>query len=88
MIAESVIVRSAEGLHARPAAEFVKLASLPGHTVVLSKGDSPKIRGDSILALLSLGVKSGQKLTIEVTGPDEKTLIQSLISIVSGTDSH
>jgi len=37
---------------------------------------------------LSLGVKSGEKLTIEVNGPDEKTLIQSLISIVSGANSR
>jgi phosphocarrier protein HPr len=88
VVSESVIVKSAEGLHARPASEFVRLASLPGHTVFLSKGTSAKVRGDSILGLLSLGVKSGEKLTIEVNGPDEKTLIQSLISIVSGANSR
>jgi phosphotransferase system HPr-like phosphotransfer protein len=40
------------------------------------------------LSLLSLGVKQGEKLTIEVTGPDEVSLLQSLISVVSGQNNR
>lgn len=84
MVKETVTIRSAEGLHARPAAEFVRVAATPGHTVMIAKASGPKVRGDSILSLLSLGVKQGERLTIEVSGEAEDSLMQSLISIVSG----
>ena len=84
MVRETVTIVGSEGLHARPAAEFVRVAALPGHSVMISKGQGPKVRGDSILSLLSLGVKQGERLTIEVSGADEDSLIQSLISVVSG----
>jgi phosphotransferase system HPr (HPr) family protein len=56
--------------------------------VMIAKGDGPKVRGDSILSLLSLGIKQGEKLSIEVTGPDEDSLIQSLITVVSGPNNR
>ena len=87
MVKQTVTIKSAEGLHARPAADFVRMAAAPGHTVLISKGQSAKVRGDSILSLLSLGVKQGEKLTIEVAGPDEDSLLQSLITVVSGSNN-
>jgi phosphocarrier protein HPr len=86
VVSETVTIKSAEGLHARPAAEFVRIAAAQGHNVMIAKGNGARVRGDSILSLLSLGVKHGEKLTIEVTGPDENSLIQSLITVV--TDSN
>ena len=88
MLKQTVIIKSAEGLHARPASEFVRVAATAGHMVMISKGDGPKLRGDSILSLLSLGIKQGEKLSIEVSGPDEDSLIQSLISVVSGSNNR
>ena len=88
MVKQTVVIKSAEGLHARPASEFVRVAATDGHMVMISKGDSPKVRGDSILSLLSLGIKQGERLSIEVTGPDEDSLIQSLITVVSGPNNR
>lgn len=88
MVRDSITIKTAEGLHARPAAEFARLAATPGHSVLINKPTGIQVRGDSILSLLSLGVKEGEKLTIQVTGPDEKTLLQSLISIVSGSKNR
>ena len=88
MVKETISIKAAEGLHARPAAEFVRIAATAGHTVLISKSNGAKVRGDSILSLLSLGVKHGEKLTIEVTGPDEDSLIQSLITVVSGPNNR
>ena len=88
MVSETVTIRSAEGLHARPAAEFVRIAAAEGHSVMIAKGNGARVRGDSILSLLSLGVKHGEKLTIEVTGPDENSLIQSLITVVTGSNNR
>ena len=88
MVKETISIKAAEGLHARPAAEFVRIAATTGHTVLINKSNGAKVRGDSILSLLSLGVKHGEKLTIEVTGPDEDSLIQSLITVVSGPNNR
>jgi phosphotransferase system HPr (HPr) family protein len=84
VVRETITIKTAEGLHARPAAEFVRIAATQGHSVLIAKSNGSKVRGDSILSLLSLGVKQGERLTIEVTGPDESALIQSLIAVVSG----
>lgn len=88
MVKETITIKTAEGLHARPAAEFVRIAASAEHSVMISKSNGTKVRGDSILSLLSLGVKQGEKLTIEVTGPDEDSLIQSLITVVSGANNR
>ena len=88
MVKETITIKTAEGLHARPAAEFVRIAASAEHSVMISKSNGAKVRGDSILSLLSLGVKQGEKLTIEVTGPDEDSLIQSLITVVSGGNNR
>jgi len=88
VVKQTVVIKSAEGLHARPASEFVRVAATDGHMVMISKGDGPKVRGDSILSLLSLGIKQGERLSIEVTGPDEDSLIQSLITVVSGPNNR
>jgi phosphocarrier protein HPr len=88
MVKSTVSIKTPEGLHARPAAEFARLAATAGHTVLISKSEGPKVRGDSILSLLSLGVKQGEKLSIEVSGPDEESLLQSLITVVSGANNR
>jgi len=85
---QTITIKSAEGLHARPASEFVRVSTQAGHTVMIAKGDGPRVRGDSILSLLSLGVKQGEKLVIEVSGPEEDSLIQSLISVVLGANNR
>lgn len=88
MLKETITIKALEGLHARPASEFARIAATTGHTVMISKSNGAKVRGDSILSLLSLGVKQGEKLTIEVTGPDEISLLQGLIAVVSGQNNR
>lgn len=85
MLRESVKVTTTEGLHARPAAEFARLAQTPGHSVLVCKPGGQPGRGDSILTIMSLGAKSGEQIVIEVSGPDEESLLQSLKSVVSGS---
>lgn len=78
------IVGPEVGLHARPAADFVRLASLSNHGVTVSNRLGKKADGSSILAILSLGAKHGEELTIEVVGPDEDNVLDGLIRVVSG----
>lgn len=87
MVRGTCIVEAAVGLHARPAADFVRMATLSKHTVTISNRMGKKASGISILAVLSLGAKHGEELTIEVDGPDEEVVLQALIRVVSGDKS-
>ena len=84
MAKKTCIVGPEVGLHARPAADFVRLASLSNHNVTVSNRLGKKADGSSILAILSLGAKHGEELTIEVVGPDEGNVLDGLIRVVSG----
>jgi len=84
MVRGRVNVGPEVGLHARPAADFVKLATTSGHAVQITNKHGKKAIGTSILAVLSLGAKHGEELVIEVDGPDEENVLESLTRIVSG----
>ena len=84
MVKGTVTVGPEVGLHARPAADFVRVATLSGHKVYLVNRSGKKAVGTSILGVLSLGAKHGEELVIEVDGPDESVVLESLVRIVSG----
>ncbi len=79
-----VRVQAEVGLHARPAAEFVKAVAASGHLVHISNRTGKKVLGTSILGILSLGVKHGEEITIEVSGLNEDDVLKALIEVVSG----
>ncbi|MGV2482095.1 UNVERIFIED_CONTAM: HPr family phosphocarrier protein, partial [Salmonella enterica subsp. enterica serovar Weltevreden] len=56
MADRTLAVASAHGLHARPAALFVKSVTDSGHTVQLTKGERT-INAASILGVVSLGIE-------------------------------
>lgn len=60
------------GLHARPAGMLAKKAAEFKSTVTVVKGEkSAETR--RIMALMGLGVKSGDTITLRVEGDDEQT---------------
>lgn len=59
-----------EGIHARPAGQFVKAcASYPCNITVEKDGKAVNAKG--ILGIMSLGVKQGQEITVKVDGEKE-----------------
>ena len=83
MVKATVSVTAEVGLHARPAADFVRAATLSNHEVFVINRMGKRASGLSILAILSLGAKKGEELVIEVSGPDEDVVLSSLILVVS-----
>jgi len=69
MIIRDLIVANRVGIHARPAAMFVKIASRYDCDIFLEK-DGEKINGKSIMGLLMLAAGPGSKLRMEVNGKD------------------
>jgi phosphocarrier protein len=69
MIKRELVVANKVGIHARPAAMFVKIASRYACDIFLEK-DGERINGKSIMGLLMLAAGPGSKLTLEVSGRD------------------
>lgn len=65
-VSRTVTLRNRDGLHARPAADFVKLASTFDADVTVNGRDA-----DSLLGIMSLGLTRGA--TVEISGPDESS---------------
>lgn len=82
MASTTVRITPAEGLHARPAAEFARLSMKSGHRVSVGKVDSKMANGASILEILTLGLKQGDVAFIEVVGPDEQNLLAELVALL------
>lgn len=83
MVKGTVTVGAQVGLHARPAADFVRAATLSNHEVFVVNRLGKRASGSSILAILALGAKQGEELVIEVSGPDEVAVLESLSHVVS-----
>ncbi|MTI46595.1 HPr family phosphocarrier protein [Sporosalibacterium faouarense] len=69
------------GLHARPASMFVKEANKFSSEINIIK-EGNKYNAKSIMSILSMGAKCGDKIIIEAEGYDEKESIQSLKGLI------
>jgi phosphotransferase system HPr (HPr) family protein len=69
------------GLHARPAAEFVRCAGRFRSEIFLVKGDS-RFSASSILEVLMADLDQGQTATIEATGRDADEAVGVLAELV------
>ena len=70
------------GLHARPAAEFVKLANRFSSEVWVSKDDL-QVSGKSIMGVMMLAAEYGSLITIRSVGEDSADAIDALCQLVS-----
>jgi phosphotransferase system HPr (HPr) family protein len=74
-----------EGLHARPAALFAKAAGdLPVDVTVtnLETGQGPA-DADSMMELMTLGVRLGNRVRLSATGPGARTALESLAALIA-----
>ncbi len=77
MTEREVVLVGKHGLHARPAAEFVKLASRFRSDIELSKGDMT-VDGKSIMGVMMLAAECGSPLKLRAKGPDETEAVAAL----------
>ena len=76
-----VLIRHEAGLHARPAAQFVKLAKqFSSNITISSKGKT--VSAKSMVLLLTLGVNKDSEIEIAANGEDEKQAVSSLVSLI------
>ncbi len=69
------------GLHARPCAKFVKLASTFRSEVWVAK-DSDTVNGKSIMGLMMLAAGIGSRLTIRCEGTDSEQALAAIEKLI------
>ena len=69
------------GLHARPAAEFVRCVMKFESEITIRKGEE-SYSGASILEVLSANLDCGAKVTLEAIGPDATKALNELEALL------
>lgn len=82
---KEVTIVPEEGLHARPAAEFVKAAKGYNSDIKVIK-DGKEANAKSSLNLMSLGAKKGDNLTIRAEGEDEEAAAEALADLITNAE--
>lgn len=77
----TVQIRNKFGLHARPAAEFVKLANQFSAEIMVRKFDL-EVNGKSIMGMMMLAAECGVEITVRASGPDAEKAVNDLVSLV------
>lgn len=82
MVEKEATVVPEAGLHARPAARFVKEAKNYSSDIVVVKGDQ-EVNAKSSLKLMTLGAKHGERVVVRAEGEDEAAAVDALVAILS-----
>ncbi|MEE8148814.1 MAG: HPr family phosphocarrier protein [candidate division Zixibacteria bacterium] len=81
MIKRTAKVTNKLGLHARPAALLVTIATKFESQFFISK-DSIRVNGKSIMGVMMLAAEMGTELILEVDGPDEIEAMAEILKIL------
>ncbi len=76
-----VVIRNKLGLHARPAAMFVKVANRFASNIQVEK-DGEIVNGKSIMGIMILAANQGSRLKISAKGPDAAAAVVALCELV------
>jgi phosphocarrier protein HPr len=82
-IEQAVVIANRYGLHARPAAEFVKLATRYRANIMVRKDDLG-VNGKSIMGMMMLAAECGSEIVIGASGEDAADAVSALVALVHG----
>jgi phosphocarrier protein len=78
---QTVRVPNVLGLHARPAAEVVKIASQFTAEIFLAK-EELEVNGKSIMGVMMLAAECGSELRVSATGEDGRDAVLAIVELV------
>ncbi|MFH0753662.1 MAG: HPr family phosphocarrier protein [Candidatus Omnitrophota bacterium] len=84
-IEKKLIIRSRQGLHARPAAVFVQIANKYSSVISVRKGQD-EVNGKSIMGMLMLGADCGSEVEMMVEGVDAEAMFAELEAYLAKED--
>lgn len=77
MISKKIRICLPEGLEARPIALLVQVASQYESSVYVECGDK-KVNAKSIMGMMSLGLDTGETITVIADGQDERQALEDI----------
>jgi phosphocarrier protein len=81
MIEKSIRIVNKLGLHARPAALFVKTAGKFKSEVWVRKDDL-EVNGKSIMGVMMLAAECGSDIVLRIEGEDEQNTWDALVDLI------
>ena len=81
MVKKDFTILNKLGIHARPAAQFVKIATRFQAEVYVEK-DGEEVDGKSIMGLMMLAAGNGSVISVTADGPDEAAAIEALGDLI------
>lgn len=81
-VIRDLVVTNRLGIHARPAAMFVRTASRYACEVLVEK-DGETVNGKSIMGLMMLAAGPGSKIRVRADGTDATQATEALASLVN-----
>lgn len=81
MVKKDFTILNKLGIHARPAAQFVKIANRFQADVFVEK-DGEEIDGKSIMGLMMLAAGHGSIITVTADGDDENAVINAIGDLI------
>lgn len=81
MVTKDLVISNKLGIHARPAAMFVKTANR-FHCEIYVEKDGERVNGKSIMGLMMLAAGPGSRLTLLAEGGDAEKALGELESLV------
>ena len=85
MTKQDVTIKLAGGLEARPVAMLVQVASQFEASVYLDTEDK-HVNAKSIMGMMSLGLDTGDELTVVADGVDEAKAVDGVVKYLSGQE--
>ncbi len=80
---KAVRIQLSSGLEARPVAMLVQVASQHDSSVYL-ESEGRRVNAKSIMGMMSLGLDTGEMVTVIADGPDEETAVEDIAKYLCG----
>lgn len=85
MTKKDIKIQLASGLEARPVAMLVQVASQYEASVYIDT-DTKHVNAKSIMGMMSLGLDTGDELTVVADGADEEEAVEGVAKYLSGQE--
>jgi phosphocarrier protein HPr len=82
MMERTVEIVNKNGLHARPAAEIVKLSAKFKADITIVR-DELEVNGKSIMGVMMLAAELGSNILVRANGPDAEQAVNAIAELVA-----
>ena len=82
MVERSVLVQNSHGIHARPAAEIVKVSGRFRASITIVRDDL-EVNGKSIMGVMMLAAECGATVVIRADGDDAEAAVDALAAVIT-----